>query len=122
MKDLRELIESQPKLMSAMAANAFINELKDVDSKAWNVITAYCDSAIQDVDLLKIALGQTLHYEERAKAVLRAVDAAIVCEVNDYIADKLADFDEEDESEVMDDEDLKTKANSLSAYDLMGMK
>ena len=104
-------------MMNALAARAFINELKEIDLKGWNVITAYADSAIQDLDLLTIALGQVLHYEERAKEALRAIDAAIVVEVKDYIADKMADFDEEDNAEEYDDSEPKTADNSLMGWD-----
>ena len=77
MSKLRELIQGQPRLINAMVARSFINELKEVDIKGWNIVTSYCDSAIQGVDLLKIALGPVLHYEERAKAALNAIDAAV---------------------------------------------
>lgn len=113
MSKLRELIESQPRLINIMVARAFINELKEVDLESWNVITSYCDSAIQDVNLLKISLGTVLHYEERAKAALNAIDEAIVAEVKDYIIDAMADFEEEK----YDDEDPKTQLNSLMGWD-----
>lgn len=117
MSKLRELIEGQPRLINPMVARAFISELKEVDIKGWNILTAYCDSAIEDVDLLTIALGPVLHYEERAKAALNAIDDSIVIEVKGYIKDKMADFDEEDEAEIMDDEDLRTQLNSLMGWD-----
>lgn len=117
MNKLRELISEQPKFIGTIAAAAFISEMKDVDMIEYNIIVDMCDCAKADLDLVSIALGPVLDYEKRAREVLRMIDISIANECKIYIDAKLADFEEEDESEVMDDSDPKTAANSLMGWD-----
>jgi len=118
MSKLREFIEAQPRLINIMVARAFINDLKGLDEKKNHTVKEFCSMAAQDLcdDLINIALSQTIHFEERAAQSLRLQESAIVKEVQDYIDEKIAEFKEEDEAEIMDDEDQKTELNSLMGW------
>ena len=116
MNQLRELIEAQPQKMTSVDALIFIDDVKKIDAASHRQLIAHCDYAAQDIDVVAKAT-LPLHYEQRAKELLKAVDGCILREVVDYINDKKADFEEEDEAEIMDDEDPKKASWILAAWD-----
>ena len=100
MNKLRELVEEIGNI-DRISARAFINEMQDINKEDHFLLIAMCDEENCDLDLVRPSLENT-HFEERAKKVLKLIEEGMVIAVKEYIKDKLADYDDEDEARLED--------------------